>query len=370
MSTTAEEELQVLYGDLRQIHIVNYVTLSCMAFLVHDILTNLDDEIPLIWRYYNNDEHISWRRRARRILVQTLFIFGRYFAPLCLVGMFAVNNHQGFSIPFCKCSPFHSESCKVYYYLIIGGELLYSMLVNTILVRDYGSIKSSLHLWSPANIIICATTATWMETRVVEPPAGFPWPGLILLGLTLRLLYLSIKLKFRSFGDITIHNIKEEIRNIRPVTLTLVRDSVLFYFPMFGILVASVPVMALYHTNLANVTIPIIIALYSFCASRLIIHTRENFTRSSREVPSRGVDPIDFAPCSSTVSHVGTHVCYGETLKTGRDVRHKEQPHTARFGSSSLICAQLWLGAFGARHQVVVCTPQGQVLARHDVKFE
>ncbi|KAI6131535.1 hypothetical protein EDD16DRAFT_863897 [Pisolithus croceorrhizus] len=70
-----------------------------MAFLVHDILTNLDDEIPLIWRYYNNDEHISWRRRARRILVQTLFIFGRYFAPLCLVGMFAVNNHQGFSIP-------------------------------------------------------------------------------------------------------------------------------------------------------------------------------------------------------------------------------------------------------------------------------
>ncbi|KAI6131536.1 hypothetical protein EDD16DRAFT_1537018 [Pisolithus croceorrhizus] len=170
-----------------------------------------------------------------------------------------------------------------------------------------------------------------METRVVEPPAGFPWPGcmlsqypntaltipawiiaivvlMILLGLTLRLLYLSIKLKFRSFGDITIHNIKEEIRNIRPVTLTLVRDSVLFYFPMFGILVASVPVMALYHTNLANVTIPIIIALYSFCASRLIIHTRENFTRSSREVPSRGVDPIDFAPCSSTVSHVGTHV--------------------------------------------------------------
>lgn len=135
MSTTAEEELQVLYDDLRQIRIVNYVTLSCMAFLVYDILTNLDDEIPLIWRYYDNDEHISWRRRARRILVQTLFIFGRYFAPLCLMGMFAVNSHQGFSVPF----------CKVYYYLIIGGELLYSMLVNTILVVRFNAIFQTFY---------------------------------------------------------------------------------------------------------------------------------------------------------------------------------------------------------------------------------
>ncbi|KAI6134563.1 hypothetical protein EV401DRAFT_1237402 [Pisolithus croceorrhizus] len=97
---------------------------------------------------------------------------------------------------------------------------------------------------------------------------------------------------------------------------------------MFGILVASVPVMALYHTDLANVTIPylclylfllivcltlpccyrIIIALYSFCASRLIIYTRENFTRSSRDVSSRGINPIDFASRSLTVSHAGTHV--------------------------------------------------------------
>lgn len=91
MSTAAEEELQALYDDLWQNRIVNYVTISCVAFLVYDILTNLDREVPLIWRYYNNannDEHLSWRGRARRILVQMLFVFGRYYALLYLVGWF------------------------------------------------------------------------------------------------------------------------------------------------------------------------------------------------------------------------------------------------------------------------------------------
>ncbi|KIO09437.1 hypothetical protein M404DRAFT_996280 [Pisolithus tinctorius Marx 270] len=84
MSATAEEELQVLYDNLRQIRLVNYVTLSCTAFLVYDISTNLDREVPLIWRYYRNtninNEYISWRSRVRRALVQTLFLFGRYYA--------------------------------------------------------------------------------------------------------------------------------------------------------------------------------------------------------------------------------------------------------------------------------------------------
>ncbi|KAI6121863.1 hypothetical protein F5141DRAFT_1092923 [Pisolithus sp. B1] len=105
-----------------------------------------------------------------------------------------------------------------------------------------------------AVIIVCATTATWVEKRVIKPPAGIPWPGCMLsenpntaltipawiisilvstifLGLTLRLIYSSMKLRFSRFGDFTISNIKEEIRNMQTVTLTLVRDSVLFYFP-------------------------------------------------------------------------------------------------------------------------------------------
>ncbi|KAI6100801.1 hypothetical protein EV401DRAFT_854515 [Pisolithus croceorrhizus] len=56
----------------------------------------------------------------------------------------------------------------------------------------------------------------------------------VFLVLTLRLLHLRLKMRFRRFRDFTISNIKGELRNIQPMTLTLVRDSVLFYFPMFG----------------------------------------------------------------------------------------------------------------------------------------
>ncbi|KAI6033322.1 hypothetical protein EDC04DRAFT_2706471 [Pisolithus marmoratus] len=101
MSTTAANELQALYDNLNQIRIVNNVTISCVAFLVHDILTNLDKEIPLIWRYYHNtsyNEHVSWRGRARRILVQTLFVFGRYYAPLYLLVWFTGTVSTGFLV--------------------------------------------------------------------------------------------------------------------------------------------------------------------------------------------------------------------------------------------------------------------------------
>ncbi|KAI6098876.1 hypothetical protein EV401DRAFT_1906594 [Pisolithus croceorrhizus] len=92
----------------------------------------------------------------------------------------------------------------------------------------------------------------------------------IFLGLTLRLIYSSMKSRFRCSADFTISNIKEEIRNMQPVTRTLVRDSVLFYFPMFGILVASVPIVAIYRSNLANVTAPYICSPISFCVGSIL----------------------------------------------------------------------------------------------------
>ncbi|KAI6123036.1 hypothetical protein EDD16DRAFT_1568478 [Pisolithus croceorrhizus] len=57
---------------------------------------------------------------------------------------------------------------------------------------------------------------------------------------------------------------------MQPVTLTLVRDSVLFYFPMFGMLASSVPVVAIYRSTLANIPVPIYVALYSFCVSSFL----------------------------------------------------------------------------------------------------
>lgn len=181
-----------------------------------------------------------------------------------------------------------------------------------------------------AELIVCIITVTWIEKRVIAPPTGVPWQGCMLsadantaltlpgwgiailvitifLGLTLHLLYSSLRLRFERFRDFTISNIKKEIRNIQPTTLTMIRDSVLFYFPMFGVLVASVPVTALYRTALATVTAPIILALYSFCASRLIIHTRESFARPPQDLSSRETEPINFVSQSLMASHARMH---------------------------------------------------------------
>ncbi|KAG6336637.1 hypothetical protein ID866_2444 [Astraeus odoratus] len=85
--STVEQELQIIYDNLYQIRLINYLTISSATFLVYDILTNLDKEVPLIWRYYHNHNHdgASWRLRARRALIQTLFVFGRYYALLYLM---------------------------------------------------------------------------------------------------------------------------------------------------------------------------------------------------------------------------------------------------------------------------------------------
>ncbi|KAI6037553.1 hypothetical protein EDC04DRAFT_3091208 [Pisolithus marmoratus] len=341
MSTPVEGGFEGLYDTVHQTRLTNYVTLSCpleCASIVDDarVLTKYFLRIPLIWRYYpktSNDEHISWRGRGRRILVQTLFVFGRYYALLYLV------------------------------LVASGGELLYSTLVNVILMIRLNAMYQVFHgteglrkhkvFLASAVIIeflvefsVCIVIATWTEKREIEPLAGIPGPGCVIseypntvltlpawiiailvatifLAVTLRLLYSSTKSKFKCFADFTLSNIREEIRNIQPITRVLVKDSVLFFLPMFGILVTSIPVVAVDHKDPTNVTVPPVLFLCKFHpkyanfmnqlldddqASRLIIHIRESFARSSQGGSDREVESINFASRSLVVSHTGTHV--------------------------------------------------------------
>ncbi|KAI6152570.1 hypothetical protein BKA82DRAFT_4112356 [Pisolithus tinctorius] len=316
MSTVPEEELQFVYDTLYQIRLVNYVTLSCAAFLAYDILINLDKEIPFIWRYYHNAdepyEYVPWHRRLRRMLIQGLFIFGRYYGLFYLIVYFAVYNHQGFSIPFCR---------GFYYYTIFGGEILYTTLVNVILtirlnilfrifygmegLRKYQFFLAGVVIIEYlVELIIGIFSAIWVRDQVIDPPTGFPWPGCllsgtasnalvlpswitailvatILFGCTLHLLFSSMRWRLKSFRDFTISNIKEEIKSLQPTSLMLISDGFLFYIPMVVLLVTSVAVNSVYYNFLALVTSPLVIALYSFCSSRFIIHTRETIAKST-----------------------------------------------------------------------------------------
>ncbi|KAG6328939.1 hypothetical protein ID866_10150, partial [Astraeus odoratus] len=334
--STIEQELQIIYDDLLQVRRLNYVTAASTAFLVYDILTNLDKEIPLIWRYYHDHDYdgTSWSLSARRALIQALFIFGRYYAPLYLIGYFiddyvseyprrVICTFVGilvfvpeeaqysslevarpiFSILSCE-HPENSAYASPFIPLRSAGEILYTTLVNVIMamrinalyqifngierLRKYQLFLAALVIVEfVTEIVICVTTAIWLIARVVEPPAGIAWPGCmisenpdialtlpswpvailvttIFVGLTLHLLFSSIKWRFKRFSDFTIANIEEEMRNIQPMTLLLVRDGVFFYFPIFGVLVSSAVIVSTYRSPIANIVTPILMALYSF----------------------------------------------------------------------------------------------------------
>ncbi|KAI6021947.1 hypothetical protein EDC04DRAFT_2731764 [Pisolithus marmoratus] len=139
--------------------------------------------------------------------------------------------------------------------LVIRLNALYQIFYGTEGLRKHQIFLSSVVITQfLVELSVCTALTIWMQTRVVEPPAGVPWPGCMLrenpntsltlpawiiailvstifLGLTLRLLYSSMKVRFRRLEDFTISNIKDELRNIQPMTLMLVKDSVLFYFP-------------------------------------------------------------------------------------------------------------------------------------------
>ncbi|KAI5999818.1 hypothetical protein F5J12DRAFT_914423 [Pisolithus orientalis] len=332
MSTVPEQELQVVYTTLYQIRLVNYVTLSSATLLVYDILTNLDKEISFIWRYYHNAEEpyafVPWNRRLRRMVIQGVCIFGRYYGLFYLIVYFAgmafsssfvllsnsipVYNHESFSVPSCR---------GFYYYTIFAGGILYTTLVNVILVMRLnvfyqtfygveGLQKYQFFLVGVVSfeylveLIMGILSAIWVRDRVVEPPAGVPWPGCVLsedpgnalvlptwiiailvatalFGCTLHLVFSSMRRRLRSFRDFTISNIREEIKGLQPISQILMRDTVLFYISMFVMLVTSIAANSVFHNFLSLVTSPLFMALSSFYSSRFIIHTRESIAKST-----------------------------------------------------------------------------------------
>ncbi|KAI6046806.1 hypothetical protein EDC04DRAFT_3136321 [Pisolithus marmoratus] len=86
-----------------------------------------------------------------------------------------------------------------------------------------------------------------LTRKIIEPPAGVPLPGCMLsespsdtlilpgwptpFGLTLHLLFSSMRWQLKSFRDFTISSMKEEIWSTQQTTLVLIRDGVLFYIP-------------------------------------------------------------------------------------------------------------------------------------------
>ncbi|KAF9227067.1 hypothetical protein BS17DRAFT_806333 [Gyrodon lividus] len=316
-------ETQALITMMEQIRICNYVTISALAFTLYDIVTNLDKEIDLVWKYRRNDgndPHVLTYIKVLHIFVQVLFIFGRYYGLVFLTVVFAVNNATGLSISVCKL---------YYYYVILAGAVLYGPTVNFILaVRldamyrfPNGAPNSGFRKLLTCLVIgdflveftICVIIALRTAAEVVRPSPWVSWPGCILSSemtpsLTL-VSWLTALLVSTIFCAMTLNRVfreKEfkfslkEMKTMQPTLTIVVRDGVSFYFLIFAILLVSTVILAVVQNEFAALPMSFLIEIYSYCVSRLILNLRDANNRICPEDGPDGPDAVlplvTFAP--------------------------------------------------------------------------
>ncbi|KIJ60056.1 hypothetical protein HYDPIDRAFT_32630 [Hydnomerulius pinastri MD-312] len=316
-----EQEVKALIVTLEQIRICNNVTISAVAFMLYDIATNLDKEISLVWTYRQDQdqdhgvttrEHIPACKKIRRVIVQFLFIFGRYYGLVFLILMFSVNNSTGLSVALQAILQLPDP--------VSAGEVLYTTAVDVILAmrldalyklsggthkRRYRSLLASLVIGDIlVDFGICIVMAVRTQTEVVSPPPGVPWRGCMTSSqytpaLTLT-SWLTSLLVATIFCAMTLKNALpgrewsfRAMSRYQPMLKVFLRDGVLFYLLVFAILLVSTVVIIVVQNELSDLPLSILVGIYSYCASRLILNPRITCAGDSIQGPD-SLPPMTF----------------------------------------------------------------------------
>ncbi|KAF9232677.1 hypothetical protein BU15DRAFT_80980 [Melanogaster broomeanus] len=298
-----DQEIQALITAMQQIRTVNNVTISTLAFMLYDIIINLKEEVRLSpcnietdmniaqihWVWKNNQKdgnglHIPACMKLLQIFVQFLFIFSRFYGLVCLTIMFAGTSSGAQSAAnFC----------------LSAGTVLYTPAVNVILAVRLDAMhrvcngsstnyRRLLCLLVIGQFLVEFTTCVFMAVRtaadVVSPPPWFPWPGCMSSSqstpaFTLASWLTALLCSIAIFCAMALKNAfcgqsLVEIRNDMPTLKVVLRDTVAFYFLIFAILLASTVVLMVVQNELSALPMPLLVATYSYCVSRLILNIR------------------------------------------------------------------------------------------------
>ncbi|KIJ18465.1 hypothetical protein PAXINDRAFT_97263 [Paxillus involutus ATCC 200175] len=302
---------------MQQIRVCNYVTISAFTFILYDILINMNKEIDYVWNYRRNDRtdlRVLTCLKIQRIVVQFIFIFGRYYGLVFLAVVFAVNNATGLSISVCKI---------YYYYVILAGTVLYAPACNIVLAMrldvlyrfhnggpnpGYRRLLSCLIIGeSLVEFTVCIVMALRTRTEVVIPPSLVPWPGCMLSSnitpsLTLAswvsallvstiLCAMTVKEAFRN-KKLSFNELKE----MQAMFKVILRDSVAFYFLIFAILLVSTVMLLLVQNELAALPMSLLVPIYSYCVSRMILNIRNADQNRRPEIPLVVITPAPENP--------------------------------------------------------------------------
>ncbi|KAH7906464.1 hypothetical protein BJ138DRAFT_1117543 [Hygrophoropsis aurantiaca] len=317
MSTTESQlaALEALIVSIQQIRTDNSVTrklhantlmtvflhlspalVSAIAFLIYDIALKFDKEVEYVWK-------------ARWSIPKVLFIFGRYYGLL----------------------------------FNIGGEILFTTVVNVIIIMRLNAMYQNFKvLVSLIVLLVCEFALELYITlimaistaeNVITIPLDLPFPGCLsnpgdnrertlicwiptLIIATVFCLMTIAKL-FEG-GRWKLHRLRES-RNFSPLIVSFIRDGALIFSLIFVILLASTIVTIVTNSELTNLPMPWLIAVYSFCASRLVLNPREVASRRHvvTALPNDTIElmtPMKFADRSRTHTEslkMGTASLYG-----------------------------------------------------------
>ncbi|KAF7374653.1 hypothetical protein MSAN_00350200 [Mycena sanguinolenta] len=270
------DELESLYNGMAITRMENCAQIASITFLIYDILLKFDQEFEYVWR-------------SKMSLIKFLYFFARYYGVLYNISIFIVTNMVGLSLDFCS---------KWFWFVILGGDILFTSMVNIILVLRINAmyfrnpkvfafliallvVQFSLELYSSVDIAIITAKSVFLA------PLGLPWPGCFSFpnvrislfswvpdAIIATVFFLMTVATFFRNTSWTSSDFKS-IKRMSPLLVSFVKDGMIFYFFIFAILMTDMFMDLLFKNSFANFLGGWLIAIYSIAATRLILNLRE-----------------------------------------------------------------------------------------------
>ncbi|KAK0187627.1 hypothetical protein F5146DRAFT_1206563 [Armillaria mellea] len=277
MSSTSQEANLEIIKSMETTQTVTYFQISCIAFLVYDILIMLHKEVKYVWKS-------AWS------FPKILYLFTRYYAPLYIIHMFVVYNIIGLPVKLCISTWFWAK--------VLLGDILFTTVVNIILVMRLNAMYGKkVKVFAFLIILTVIEFALELSCSLISAkrahettftaPLGLPWPGCfarpnVLFTLT---AWIPTTLIATIFFLMTMVKLFEDGRRrpaqlrtmsqVSPILVSFFRDGAVFFFLIFAVLVASTVMNVLGTGMLGEILGSWLICVYSFAACRLIINLRE-----------------------------------------------------------------------------------------------
>jgi len=283
-------ELELLWSTISDLRTINNVNMAVITWLAYDILVNLEDEIQYVWK-------------SKWSIPKALYLWSRYFPLLetCCVG--ATNLSTNLSVTACnawtrafivlpivmtgvldaifilRLNALYHRNPKVLTFLvtIVTAELGFEAYALIKTAIDFEAIPAPLEGWPG-----CVSLTTGVRTTL------FGWiPSMtvsfVFFVMTMIKLFGTVKAQLQNRGIWT--NIPKIYEYLGPLLTLFMTDGSLYFAVNLAIVIVCL-LMTIFNSDnpLGETTITVLLPVYGFAGSRLILNLRKVSARTRKGV--------------------------------------------------------------------------------------